>query len=218
MYRFLLFFSTIFLLGTTLPGRLAAVDLIPPLEEIKTAASDLGYPVVLKAEAPDLVHKSEAGAVVLDLATESDLEEAYTQLSTKLGKTVGLRYVVQKQHEGGLEVIVGGAREENLPPMVMFGLGGIYVEVFKDVIFKLTPLTQPEAEEMLDRISAAPLLRGVRGKPGVDQAALADILLRVSRLLENHPEISELDLNPVLAFSEGTPAVAVDCRIKLERK
>ncbi|HUU00213.1 MAG TPA: acetate--CoA ligase family protein [Myxococcota bacterium] len=185
--------------------------------EVRAGAADVGYPVVLKAEAPTLVHKSDSGGVVLDLQDEDALRAAFDGMSARLAGTAGLSYLVQKQVSGGLEVIVGGARARDLGQMVMFGLGGIHVEVLKDVIFKLAPLTDAEAREMLTSIAAAPLLDGVRGRPAIDKDALVDILLRVSCLLSDHPEISELDLNPVLAAPAGQPSLVVDARIKLVR-
>jgi acetate---CoA ligase (ADP-forming) len=186
-------------------------------EEALSAARELRFPVVLKADAPTLIHKTEAKAVVLNLADEKALEEAFAALSKRLEGTEGLSYLVQKQLQGGIEVIVGGAKAPGLGSMVMFGVGGIFVEVYKDVIFKLAPLSLSEAEQMQDEISGAALLRGIRGKPGVDRSALTDILLRVSALLTDHPEITELDLNPILAFPPGIPTCGVDARVKIAR-
>ena len=186
-------------------------------EELRAAAGQIGYPVVLKAEAPGLVHKTDAGAVILDLQDEAALGEAFSSLVQRLGSTEGLLYLVQKQLAAGLELIVGGARAPGLGSMVAFGLGGVHVEVLEDVVFKLAPLSLSEAEAMMDEIAAAPLLAGVRGQAGVDRDALAEILLRVSCLLSDHPGVVELDLNPVMAFPEGTPTQVVDARVRLER-
>jgi len=183
-------------------------------DEVRAAAEAVGWPVVLKVEAPALVHKTELGGVVLDLADETALQGAFDDLTERLGDFDDLGFLVQRQVSGGLEVIVGGARAGGLGSMVMFGLGGIHVEVLEDVVFKLAPLCGPEAEEMLDGIEAAALLRGVRGKPPADREALVDLLVRVSRLLADHPGIAELDLNPVLALPDG--AWAVDARIRVD--
>jgi acyl-CoA synthetase (NDP forming) len=127
----------------------------------------------------------------------------------------GAIHLLQNQLIGGLEVIVGGARASKLGSMIMFGLGGVNVEIFKDVVFKLAPLCRSEAEEMLAEIRSSTLLDGFRGQPAVDRGALVEILLKVSVLLHDHPEIEELDLNPVMAFPEGRSSVVVDARIKL---
>ncbi len=186
-------------------------------DELRSAASQLGYPLVLKAEAPSLVHKTDAGAVVLGLDSEAALQRAWSRLDHQLQGTPDLAWLLQRMAAPGLEVIVGGARAQGLGSMVMFGLGGVHVEVFKDALFKLAPLDRSEAEAMLDGIAASALLRGVRGQPGVDREALIDVLLRVSRLLADHPRIEELDLNPVLAYPVGQPPCAVDARIKLQQ-
>jgi acetyltransferase len=183
--------------------------------DLKEAARKLGYPMVLKAEAPTLVHKTESFAVVLNINNEAELRKAFDDLYSRLKGVEDLTYLLQKQLVGGLEVIVGGARAPKLGSMIMFGLGGVNVEVFKDVVFKLAPLCRPEAEEMLAGIKSSALLDGFRGQPAVDRGALVEVLLRISALLHDHPEIEELDLNPVMAFPEGQPAVVVDARIKL---
>jgi acyl-CoA synthetase (NDP forming) len=188
------------------------------LDEVRAAALELGYPVALKAEAPRLVHKTEAGAVLLNLYDEATLIEAVTQLIAKLDSYEQLSWLVQRQVQSGIEVIVGGSRVHDLGAMVMFGLGGIYVEVFKDVVFKLAPLSLSEAEEMLSSIKSASLLEGARGCAAVDRRALADVLLRVSALLVDHPCIAELDLNPVFAFPQGTPPSVVDARIRIRKE
>jgi acetate---CoA ligase (ADP-forming) len=183
--------------------------------EVQSAATHVGYPVVLKAEAPTLIHKTESGAVVLNITDAASLEAAHSDLRDRLGDSHDLTFLVQKYQAQGLEVIVGGVAAQGLGSMVMFGLGGVHVEIFKDVAFKLAPLSTPEAEELLDAITSAPLLAGYRGQPAVDRPALVDVLLRVSRLLADHPEIEELDCNPVVVFPAGTPPAVVDARIKL---
>ena len=186
-------------------------------DEVAAAADKLGYPVVLKAEAADLVHKTDAGGVALNLTDQASLKTAFDSMAKKLAGTTGLTFLLQQQVDQALEVIVGGAIAKDLGPMVMFGLGGIQVEVFKDVIFKLAPLGEAEAEQMLSGIAASELLDGIRGQAGVDRAALVDILLRVSQLMSDHPEIVELDLNPIMAGPQGTPSLVVDARIKIEK-
>lgn len=184
---------------------------------LKEAVEKLGYPVVLKADAPALIHKTEAGAVVLNIPDEEGLKEAHGDLEKTFSGTPGLTYLLQRHLENGLEIIIGGARAPGLGHMVMFGLGGIHVEVFRDVCFKLAPLSLSEAREMMDGIRSASLLDGVRGRPGVNRDSILDILLRISALLRDHPGITELDCNPVLAFPRGKPATVVDVRIKLDQ-
>ncbi len=184
-------------------------------DEIKEAAARVGYPVVLKAEAPTLIHKTEANAVALNITGEAQLRAAHDRLLASLGESHELSFLVQKYHARGVEVILGGVAAPDLGSMVMFGLGGVHVELFKDVLFGLAPLSSPEAETLIDGITAAPLLSGYRGAPPVDRTALVDLLLRVSRLLADHPRIWELDLNPVMLFPEGTRPAVVDARVKL---
>jgi acetyltransferase len=181
------------------------------------AAGELGYPVTLKAEAPTLVHKTEAGAVVCDLRDEQDLRHALHDLGERLGGHDGLGFVVQPHLAGGVEVIIGGARAPGLGSTVMFGLGGIHVELHRDVVFKLAPIGRSAAGQMLGSIAAAPLLDACRGREAIDRAALADVLVRVSLLLADLPQIAELDLNPVIAFPDGRRTAAVDARIRIER-
>lgn len=189
----------------------------PDWSGVRLAAAELGYPVVLKAEAPRLVHKSEAGAVAVGLADEKALRRAFDEMKSRLGDAEGLQFLVQKQAGPGVEVIVGATRAKNLGPMIMFGLGGIFVEVMRDVVFRLAPLGRAEAERMLDEIKGAALLRGARGRPAADREALVDMLLRLSCLLCDHPEIAELDFNPVMAAPAGKPTLVLDARIRLEK-
>ncbi|CAB5088126.1 Acetyl-CoA synthetase (ADP-forming) alpha and beta chains, putative [Olavius algarvensis associated proteobacterium Delta 3] len=176
------------------------------------AAEDIGYPVVLKADAPSVIHKSDMGGVSLNLMAADALRMAAEDMQTRISDA-DLGFFVQKYMPGGLETIMGAKAEDGLGHAVMFGLGGIYVEVLKDVVFELTPVTAAEATEMLTSIKGTTLLQGVRGQPGVDQEALIELIQRLSQLLEDLPVIQELDLNPVMAFEEG--ALVVDARILL---
>jgi len=174
------------------------------------AAEAIGYPVAIKADSADIIHKSDMGGVALDLNDNGAVKNAVSGMQQHLS-TGDLNFFVQKFIPGGLEIIMGAKAEEGLGHMIMFGLGGIYVEILKDVIFNLAPVTTVEAEDMLKSIKGAPLLDGVRGKAGVDRQKLVDIILRLSQLLSDLPEIKEMDLNPVMAFEDG--AFAVDARI-----
>lgn len=183
---------------------------------IKSAASQIGYPVVLKAESSGLIHKTDSGAIMLNIGDESELKGCFDRLMQRIGSFPDLTFLIQPHLDPGLEIIIGGSRASGLGGMVMFGLGGVHVEVFKDVMFKLVPLNRSESTEMMDGIRAAALLNGVRGQPGIDKNSVNDILLRVSELMRHHQEIIEMDLNPVLAYPAGKPPSVVDYRIRIE--
>ena len=190
----------------------AAWQVVETPEEAVQAAEAIGYPVVVKADAPEIVHKSDMGAVAVNLTDGHAVRSAVQAMNRKL-QAKQLRFLVQKHLPAGLELIIGAKAEAELGHLVMFGLGGIHVEVFKDVVFDLTPITETEAQEMLAAIKGAPLLEGVRGQRGVDRSKIAEIIQRLSQLLSDLPDIQEIDLNPVIATA--TDAVAVDARISL---
>ena len=176
------------------------------------AADDIGYPVVLKADATSVIHKSDMGGVAVNL-TDADAVKKAAKTMTERIDARDLRFFVQQFVPGGREVILGAKAEPGMGHLIMFGLGGIFVDVLKDVIFNLTPVTDAEAREMVDGIQASALLDGVRGEKPVDKAALIELIQRLSQLVMDFPQITELDLNPVMAFEKG--AVAVDARIAL---
>ena len=182
--------------------------------EAAQAAAKIGFPVVIKADAETVVHKSDMGGVALNLSSASAVRNAVAQMNKAISAP-GLRFFVQKYLPGGLELIMGAKAEEGLGHAVVFGIGGIHVEVMKDVVFNLTPVTAAEARQMLDAIKGAPLLRGVRGQKGVNQDRLVEILQRLSQLLCDLPEIQEMDLNPVMAFADKV--FVVDARISLQK-
>jgi acyl-CoA synthetase (NDP forming)/GNAT superfamily N-acetyltransferase len=191
---------------------LVATRLATSEDEAVRASTDLGRPAVLKAEAEGLVHKSDAGAVKLDLHTEQEVRTAYAELASALGSS--LRGVlVQPMLSGGVEVLIGVVQEPVFGPLVVFGLGGVATGVLGDHAARLTPLTDTDAAEMIGEVRAAPLLFGHRGTPAVDTGALADVLLRVSRLADDLPGVAELDLNPVIARHDGVHAV--DARVRV---
>jgi len=169
-------------------------------------------PVVLKADVPGLIHKTDAGAVELDLRSEADVRRAYRRLTERFGERQ--RHVlVQPMIAGGTEVIIGVADDHMFGPLVVFGLGGVATDVLADHAARLTPLTDTDAAWLIGSIRSAPLLRGHRGSPPADLGALRDLLLRVSRLADDLPEVTELDLNPVIARPDG--AFVVDARVKV---
>jgi len=181
-------------------------------EDALAAAVELGGHVVLKAEAAGLIHKTDAGAVKLDLRTPAEIATAYADLAASFGAKLQ-RVLVQPMLAGGVETLVGVVQEPMFGPLVVFGLGGVATDVLGDHSARLAPLTDADAEQMISSVRAAPLLFGHRGAPAVDTAALAALLLRVSRLADDLAEVAELDLNPVIARPDG--AHAVDVRIRL---
>ncbi len=177
------------------------------------AAEAIGYPVVVKADSASVVHKSDMGGVAVNLADADSVRKAVSRMMEGIDAP-DLRFFVQQFVPGGREVILGAKAEPGVGHLIMFGLGGIFVEVLKDVVFNLTPVTDTEAREMVDGIKASALLSGVRGEKPVDKTALIDLIQRLSKLVTDFPQIKELDLNPVMAFEEG--AVAVDARIAIK--
>jgi acyl-CoA synthetase (NDP forming)/GNAT superfamily N-acetyltransferase len=180
--------------------------------EAVAAAAAFDGPAVLKAEVAGLVHKSDAGAVKLDLHGENEVQAAYDELAGTFGSKLD-GVLVQPMLGSGVEVLVGVVQEPVFGPLVVFGLGGVATDVLADHAARLTPLTDADADRMIHDVRAAPLLFGHRGSPAVDTAALTDLLLRVSRLADDIPEIAELDLNPVIARPDGVQAV--DARIRI---
>ena len=183
-------------------------------------ASRLRFPVVLKIVSDDILHKTEAGGVIVGLKSAADVRRAFDQLvknAKSYKKNASIQGVqVQQMLKGSQEVMIGAVTDPSFGKMIAFGLGGVLVEVMKDITFRMTPVSKKDALGMLDSISAAEVLRGVRGGKGVDRAALADIIVRVSKLVNDFPEIHEVDLNPVFATDKG--ARAVDVRMVLGDK
>jgi acyl-CoA synthetase (NDP forming) len=181
-------------------------------------AEEIGYPIVLKIVSPDIIHKSDVGGVVVGLKTAKDVRNAYKQILESIkkykadAKIVGV--LVQEMAPSSTEVIVGAIKDPQFGPALMFGLGGIFVEVLKDVTFRVAPITVDEAREMITEVKAYPLLKGYRNQPPADIEAIVQILLNTSRLVMEHQEIKELDLNPIMVYEKG--AKTVDARIILE--
>jgi acetyl-CoA synthetase (ADP-forming) len=187
-------------------------------KEAAKIAQEIGFPVVAKIVSPEIIHKSDAGGVKIDLRTTTDVETAYKTIMENAKKYDPkanlLGVLIMEMAPKGTEVIVGAIKDEQFGPTLMFGLGGIFVEVLKDVTFKIAPVDIEEAKEMINGLKAAALLKGHRNTVPVDIDALAQILVNVSKLLMEHPEIKELDLNPVMAYAKGVNTV--DARIILE--
>jgi len=188
-------------------------------EEAVEIAEEIGYPVVLKIASPDILHKTDVGGVRLNLGSPDDVRDAFDLIVYRAGRYVpGARLwgcLVQQMVPGGREVLVGMSRDPQFGPLVAFGLGGIYVEALKDVVFRVAPFGRQEAEEMIREIRSYPLLEGIRGEPPADHEAMVDALLRISQLVTDFPEIVELDINPLMVFEEGHGAMAIDMRLVL---
>ena len=181
-------------------------------KEAEKAASEIGFPVVVKADSSTIVHKSDMGGVAVNLLDGDTVKSVVTEMEQKLAAD-DLKFFVQKHMPEGQEVILGAKAEEGLGHLIMFGMGGIYVEVLKDVVFDITPVSASEAQDMISSIKMAPLLEGVRGKKGVDQRALAKLIQRLSQLVTDLDDIKEMDLNPVIAYEDSV--FAVDARISI---
>jgi acetyl coenzyme A synthetase (ADP forming)-like protein len=189
----------------------------PDAAAAAAAAQALGFPVVLKAIAPGLVHKTDVGGVALDLsdaaAVTAAAEAMRARFAARAAELTG--FVVQHQVPRGVEALVGVTTDPSLGPLLVTGIGGVAVELYKDAAFRVTPVTDVDADAMLDQLRGRPLLDGFRGSPPADRAALVDVMLRISALVELAPELIELDLNPVMVFERGAGAVAVDARMRL---
>jgi len=186
-------------------------------EEAVAAATTLGLPVVLKVVSPDVVHKTDVGGVELDLRTTDDVRAAFDRIIERVRAARPAAEVegvmVEQYVRGGRETIIGLSTDPSFGAVLMFGLGGIYVEALRDVVFRVQPLTDIDAHEMTHQIRGAKLLGGIRGEPPVDREAIADVIQRVSWLVGNHPDIEELDINPFVVFESG--GTAVDARIRI---
>ena len=183
-------------------------------------SDQMGYPVVLKIASGAITHKSDAGGVKLGLVTPEEVGRAYDEIlasvSRKHPNAAIQGITVQKTARPGIEVIMGMLKDAQFGPVLMFGLGGIWVEILKDVSFRIVPLTKKDASSLIREIKGYPLLEGRRGREAADVTRLEEALMKLSAFVEKHPEIKELDLNPIFAYADGY--LAVDARIILETK
>ena len=189
-------------------------------DELAAAVDAFGeQPLAMKVVSKDILHKSDAGGVKLNLVGEAALREAFEQIMASCrayDANADIRGVlVTPMAKKGTEVIVGVVRDPIFGPVLMFGLGGIFVEILEDVAFRAIPLSRRDAESMVEQLKARKILAGVRGEPPVDKAALVELLLKVSSIVTAYPQLSELDLNPVIAYPEGY--AVVDARIITNR-
>jgi acyl-CoA synthetase (NDP forming) len=191
-------------------------------DEAATLARVIGFPVAAKLSSREIQHKTDVGAVRVNLANDQAVRRAFADIiavATTLTTDEHIEGVlVQSMIAGGIETMIGVADDPLFGPVVAFGLGGIHVEILGDVRFRIAPLTDVDADELLHDIRGLPLLTGFRGHPGADLDGLRELLLRVSRLAVEVPEISELDLNPVIALAPGLGCRVVDARVKVRRR
>lgn len=186
-------------------------------EEAVQAAEAIGYPVVLKIVSSDIVHKVDVGGVRLNLANEEEVRRAYRDMLAAVQAAhpeVKLQGVlVQRMVKGGKETILGMKRDPHFGPLLLVGLGGTYVEIFKDIAIRIAPITELEAHQMIQQLRGAPILLGYRGAPPADLEAIAECLMRLSQLGLDFPELHELDMNPLIVFEKGKGAGVIDARI-----
>lgn len=187
-------------------------------EDAVRIAVEIGFPVVLKIVSPKIVHKSDARGVILDLGSETEVGQAYEEIVENALKTVDekdiLGVTVQKMAPQGIEMIVGVTHDVQFGPVLMFGLGGVLTEVLEDVSFRVIPIEERDAEDMMQELRGYKVLQGYRGTDPADVASIKDLLLKVSGFVMVHPEIKEMDLNPVFAYPDGV--LVADARIIME--
>jgi acetyl-CoA synthetase (ADP-forming) len=191
---------------------------VQKIEDALEFADKYGYPLVLKIVSKDILHKTDVGGVKVGISTEKELRDGIVNLIKTVKKNKPKADIegifVQKMLPESPEVIIGGKKDPTFDQVILFGLGGVFVEVFNDVSFSVAPITQKEASEMITEIKGVKILKGIRGKEPVDFKALIDLLMKTSRMLKQNPDIRELDINPVFALKEG--AIAVDARIIID--
>lgn len=190
-------------------------------DECAEAARNIGFPLVMKIVSPQIIHKSDAGGVKIGLSSEQEVRKGYNDIIRNVRKhnkdSVIKGILVQEMVKSGKETIIGAKRDPLFGPLLMFGLGGIYVEVLKDVTFRIAPVTEKDTREMIESIKSVKLLKGARGEKPSDLQALAQNLQRLSQLVTDFPEVEEFDMNPLLVFEEGSGTRAVDVRIGLTK-
>ena len=187
------------------------------VEHAVRLAKEIGYPLVMKIISPDILHKSDIGGVKVGIKNEKEVRVAYEEIINRAYRYMADADIwgvaVQEMVKVGKEIILGVTKDPTFGHMLMFGLGGIYVEVLKDVVFRIAPLSRAEAEEMVREIRSFPLLAGARGEKPSDLIAITDCILRISQMVTDFPQIVELDINPLFAYEEGEGTMAVDARI-----
>ena len=191
--------------------------LIKSEDEIVGLAKEINFPIVMKIVSPDIIHKTEAGGVKVGIKDEKEAKAAYQDIIYKVKK-----YKKEAKISGviaysmipqGTEIIIGMMKDPQFGPVIMFGLGGIFVEILKDISFRILPLEERDAEEMISEIKGYQILKGIRGETPKDVKSIRDVLMKISQLVIENPEIKEIDLNPIFVFNEGLQVV--DARIIL---
>ena len=189
-------------------------------DEAAKAAEEIGFPVVMKITSPDILHKTDIGGVKLNLQSADEVRDTFDLMMYRAQRYQPTAEIwgclVQQQVKGGKEILLGMNRDPQFGPLLVFGLGGIYVEALKDVTFRVAPIDRRQAREMLSEIRGFPLLRGVRGEPPSDMDAIVDVILRLSQLVTDFPEIVEIDINPLMVFEQGKGALGIDMRLILK--
>jgi acetate---CoA ligase (ADP-forming) len=191
------------------------------LEQVLEQGDQLGYPLALKLAIPYAAHKFDVGGVLLNLKDPDELKQAYYQLQDLALKDPavheGFTVVLQKMSSRGREIILGGKQDGNFGPVIVFGIGGLYVEVIGDVVLRVAPINRAEARSMIEEIKGIKLLQGVRGQKASDLEAIVDTLIRLSDLLTDFPQIAEIDINPIMVYEAGSGCQVLDARIVLEK-
>ena len=181
------------------------------------AANNIGYPVVLKVVSRDILHKTEAGGVMAGLKNAQEVEDSFNEMIFELSDHYATAkiegFLIERMVDKGVEVIVGGIRDAQFGPAVMFGIGGVIVELLKDVSFRLAPVTKEECLAMMEEIKAYPLLAGYRGAEPADLDAIADVIIKIGNIMAEAVDIKEMEINPLIVYPEG--AMAVDARVVL---
>jgi acyl-CoA synthetase (NDP forming) len=202
--------------GITIPRSRVAAS----ADEAAVFCQEIGYPVVMKIASPDILHKSDVGGIIVGVQNDGEARQAFATLVQRAKEHVPNARIwgaqIQEMITGGREVIIGMNRDAQFGPLIMFGLGGIYVEVLKDVIFRVAPMTRQQAQQMVESIRTYRLLAGVRGQAPSDIDAIVDTILRIAQLVTDFPEIAELDINPMFVREKGKGGVAVDMRLILK--
>jgi acetyltransferase len=189
------------------------------VEEAKKIAAGMGYPVVLKIVSPNILHKTDVGGIKVGIEDEKELEESYDDILFSVKRYMPDANIsgilVQEMVKDKKETIIGISDDLQFGPMIMFGLGGIYVEVLKDVSFRIAPISEKIAREMIGEIKTIKLLKGIRGETPSDIESIVDVLLRMSQLVTDFPEIMEMDINPLFVMKRGEGSIAGDARIRI---
>ena len=189
-------------------------------KEAKEIAEHIGFPIVMKIASPNILHKSDVGGVKVGINTTAEVEEWFLKITSNARKYMPTANIwgvtIQEMVREGKEVIIGMSKDPQFGPLIMFGLGGIYVEVMKDVSFRVAPLSKYDARSMIPEIRSYPLLRGVRGEQPADIECLIDAILKLSQLVTDFPEIQEMDINPLRVRAEGQGCIAIDARFSIK--